>query len=94
MIYGIIIKHIRNNRGMSQRQLAKKLGVEQSYISVVENGKMQPSRDFIENFCYETEVPIMALMFFSTTDNDVPENNKKNLEYLNPTLKTIFEKFL
>ncbi len=37
------MKNIRENKGISQRQLAKKLNISQGYISSIENGKKSPT---------------------------------------------------
>lgn len=42
------IKQLRESRGWSQRQLARKMGVDQSYVSQIENGSMpRPSFELI-----------------------------------------------
>ena len=42
------IKKARNNKGMTQKQLAKKLGVSESYINEVEAGRKVVEEKFIE----------------------------------------------
>ncbi|HBJ2622355.1 UNVERIFIED_ORG: transcriptional regulator [Clostridium botulinum] len=39
----INLKEIREIRGISQRQLAKKLSISQGYISSIESGKKSPT---------------------------------------------------
>lgn len=38
------LKEIRKRRGLTQRELAEKVGVSESYICQVENGKMMSIR--------------------------------------------------
>ena len=42
------IKQGRNTKGMTQKQLAKKLGVSENYINDVENGRKVVEEKFIE----------------------------------------------
>lgn len=41
--YGELLRSDRKNSGLSQRELAKKVGVDFTYISKIENGKLEPS---------------------------------------------------
>ena len=41
------IKKMRRNRGLSQKQLAELIGVEQQHVSRWENGKHRPSIDIL-----------------------------------------------
>ena len=41
------IKKMRINRGLSQKQLAELIGVEQQHVSRWENGKHRPSVDVL-----------------------------------------------
>ena len=39
---GMVIKRIREERGLSMRMLGEKIGVSDSYISQIENGRANP----------------------------------------------------
>ena len=41
----LIIKQLRNDKKMSQQELADKTGINRSYISAIENGVMLPTPD-------------------------------------------------
>lgn len=45
MNFGDKIKLLRNEKGLTQPKLADKIGIEQSYLSKLENGKSFPSAD-------------------------------------------------
>ena len=48
---GKIIKNIRKEKGLRQKDIAHAMTVGQSYISQVENGKTVPTPMFIKLFC-------------------------------------------
>lgn len=43
---GVVIRHAREQRGMTQGELAKKIGVKQQTIEKIENGKIKNSKHF------------------------------------------------
>lgn len=45
------LKELRKQRGLSQYDLAKKLGVSKSTISMIEVGSRQPSIEMMEMLC-------------------------------------------
>jgi transcriptional regulator with XRE-family HTH domain len=93
MTYGKTIKKIRKKRGINQKQLAINAGIEQSYLSMVENGAQQPSRGFLEAVCYELDVPLFIISYASTTKNDVSEAVWDNMQKDKQALSDIFEKY-
>ena len=50
--FGEILRELRRSRGVSQRELAEKVGVDFSYISKVENDRLPPpAADTIVRIC-------------------------------------------
>jgi len=55
--FGAKLRSLRRAAGVSQRELAEKVGVDFSYISKVENDRLPPpAADTIEKICQELEV--------------------------------------
>lgn len=52
---GSVLKKIRENAGLSQRQMAKSLGIAYSTLNKYENGKRQPSAQFLIKLCEKFE---------------------------------------
>ena len=48
MLLGKNIRIYRNNLGISQAQLAEKVGMAANYLGLIENGKKYPSADMVE----------------------------------------------
>ena len=51
MKFGDVFKIERENKGLSQNELAEKIGMSKSVISMYENGKRFPSFDALEVIC-------------------------------------------
>jgi HTH-type transcriptional regulator, competence development regulator len=61
--FGNILKELRRNKGISQRELADKIGVDFSYISKVENDRLPPpAGDTIVKICKELNIPTEILL--------------------------------
>jgi transcriptional regulator with XRE-family HTH domain len=61
--FGGKLKEIRRLKGISQRELANKVGVDFSYISKVENDRLPPpSSETIEKICEALGVPLEDLL--------------------------------
>ena len=62
MTLGEQLKGLRNERGMSQPELAAAAGIEQSYLSKLENDKSLPSNDIFRNLLQALEVSLGQFM--------------------------------
>lgn len=57
MTFGQALKQLRRSKGLSQRELADRVGVDFSYISKIENDRMPPpAADTIERICEVLDV--------------------------------------
>lgn len=59
--FGERLRALREGRGISQMALAAKVGVEQPYISLVENGKQEPCLRNIDSLATGLGVPLSEL---------------------------------
>lgn len=64
------IKLLRINAGIKQGQLADRLGVSANYISLLENGKKEPSLQFMKKLSNTLKVPLD--LFFLPAGDDTP----------------------
>ena len=75
MKLGTLIKSLRINAGLSQKELSEKLKISTNYLCLVENGKRTPSGELIDRIAGVFEISRDAIDFLST---DVPtELDKK-----------------
>jgi transcriptional regulator with XRE-family HTH domain len=59
--FGQRIRQLREAKGLSQIALSEKVGVEQPYVSLVENGKQEPCLRNIELLAIGLDVPLGKL---------------------------------
>lgn len=57
MIFGDRVKQAREFRGLTQKQLAKRLNINQSAIAQIETGRTQPGDDVLEGIVLQTGFP-------------------------------------
>lgn len=60
--FGEKVRSLRKRQGLSQSDLGEELGVAQSFVARVENGRQKPSVDLILKFSYFFQVPADLLM--------------------------------
>lgn len=64
--FGQILKEIRRETGISQRELAERVGVDFSYISKIENDRLPPpSADTIVKICEVLNISNETLLAYS-----------------------------
>lgn len=60
--FGEKVRTLRKWQGLSQSELGAELGVAQSFVARVENGRQKPSVDLILKFSYFFQVSADLLM--------------------------------
>ena len=58
----IVIKHYRNQAGLSQQQLADSVGVSKGFISALEAGRSVPNLDMLVQIAEALNVPAGTLV--------------------------------
>lgn len=91
-ITGKKIKDLRQKNGFSQQSIAYFLGVDQSLISKVENGKRALSVDMIEKICnlfgiehsdFEHETEVVPPVSRAFTVNELSVNDMETISVIN-----------
>jgi transcriptional regulator with XRE-family HTH domain len=60
---GSMLRRLREVNGLTQVELAKKVGVTQSYIAQLESGrKISPSLEMLKKLAKALDVPVATLM--------------------------------
>ena len=82
MKYGKAIRICRAARGLSQKDLAKKVGLDSSHISLIEAEKRSPSLQTIERIAKSLSVPLHLLTLLASEQKDVRTGSLVNMKEL------------
>lgn len=66
--YRTLIKEKRKEKGISQNQLAKQLGISQPYMNQIESGARNPTLPLLIKICETLDIP----MFRAPEENKTP----------------------
>ena len=83
---GDAIKNLRKNKGLSQKELAKKCGLSANALCSIEKNESFPSRESIDKICKALGIPTSYLLFFAVTDEDVPVEKRTAFNALKAVL--------
>ncbi len=79
-----LIKVLRLAAGMKQSQLASRAGMSQNYLSMIENGRRQPSTKILERLSSALNAPLPFLvMYRSGSPENLGAEEKELFEKLN-----------
>ena len=82
MKYGKAIRICRAARGLSQKDLATKVGLDSSHISLIEAEKRSPSLETIERIAKSLNVPLHLLTLLASEQKDVKTGSLANIKEL------------
>jgi transcriptional regulator with XRE-family HTH domain len=71
MNYGKAIKIVRAAHGLTQRDLAERLSVGPSQLSLIEAGKRKPSLDVLDEIASALQVPPHLLTVLASEPSDI-----------------------
>ena len=61
------IKYFRKNKGLTQKEFANKLGYSDAFLSDIERGKVEPSREFLKKMKVIFDIPSDYILYGSGT---------------------------
>ncbi|MBC7391524.1 MAG: helix-turn-helix transcriptional regulator [Opitutaceae bacterium] len=89
MEIGTSIKTIRKRKGISQKELADQCGISTNALCQIELNNTLPQKSTIKIICEKLGVPISYILYFSLTEEDVPEGKRKMFNSLNNLMKDV-----
>lgn len=93
MDLGTALKTLRKELNVSRTELKKRSGLSTTALYNIENNLSFPSKDTIDKICSSLNVPVAYLMFYSITEDDIPEEKRTSFHYLQePMKKFLLEK--
>ncbi|MBP1631560.1 MAG: 3 family transcriptional regulator protein [Bacteroidetes bacterium] len=89
MDIGIAIKTLRKRKKISQKDLAKECNLSVNALCNIENNISFPQKSTISRICEVLNIPTSYLLFFSISDDDIPNDKKAVFDSLNSTIKNL-----
>lgn len=77
MDLGNAIKSLRKEMKISRKELAARCRISVTALYNIENNLSFPSKDTIHGICSALGIPVSYLMFYSLTEEDVPEDKRE-----------------
>ena len=87
MDLGNAIQTLRKEQKVSRKDLAERCNLSVTALYNIENNLSFPSKDTIDRICSSLSIPVSYLMFFSITEDDIPEDKRSSFHYLQEPLK-------
>lgn len=92
MDIGQTIFRVRKEKGIKQKDLARRAGISPTYLSQIENGQRSPTLVTLEKISAEINIPLSILSFLSLDINSIPEGKKFAYNQIKPLLDGLVEK--
>lgn len=93
MNLGNAIMMLRKEQKISRVKLAERSNLSITALYNIENNLSFPSKETIDKLCASLEIPVSYLMFYSITEEDVPEEKRESFRFLQePMKKFLMEK--
>jgi transcriptional regulator with XRE-family HTH domain len=89
-IIGLNLKRLREQKGLSLRDIAKKIDITPSFLSQIENGKTNPSVATLKNIADALNTTIASLMGEEVQQGDgylIREADRKSIDDLGQGIK-------
>jgi transcriptional regulator with XRE-family HTH domain len=89
MDIGNAIRDLRQDKGLNQMDFALKCGLSQSYLSLIEKGKKEPTLSLLKKISSTLSIPMPVLVFLSLDKDDVSESKRDAYKMFEPTIKSL-----
>jgi len=89
MDIGNAVKTLRKVKGITQRELAQKCDISVNALCQIEKNVTFPHKNTIQKLCDVLQIPTSYLLFFSISEEDIPEEKRGLFKSLTPTIKAI-----
>lgn len=94
MSIGEVIKVLMKKKGITQVELAGRIGKSRTAISQILNGGYNPNPDTLDKISKVLEVPVPMIHFMAISEDDIPEEKRAIYKMLQPSMeKYLFEIF-
>lgn len=91
MQLGSAVKELRRRAELRQEELARNVGITQSYLSQIENDRKDPNLSTLRRIAQELRVSVPILFFLSMDEEDIRPDRKEAFGRIFPKFKTLIE---
>lgn len=86
------IQKIRKEKGLTQGELAKKIGITQTSLSQIETGTKNPKMGTLEKISEFFDLPVAILFWFALEEEDVAKKKKASFRVFKPVIDSMIKK--
>ena len=90
---GPTIKKLRKERHLTQTDVAKLIGISQTYLSLVEASKANPSIGVLDKIGQAIHYPWEVILFLSMKVEDVPWKKREAFRQYYPSISKMIKEF-
>ena len=83
------LKLLRTFHQLSQVELAKRLGISNSYLSEIESGNKNPGLDLLEKYALIFNIPVSSILLFSEKLNGDRASDKIRVKAADKILRIL-----
>ena len=94
MKFGSTIKQLRKRQGINQQLLADRLGVTQTYLSLLESDQKTPSINLINSLSKELKIPASILAYLTLERKEISKSKYDAFEKINPLIEDLIQQIL
>ncbi len=87
MLVGSALKEVRKSKNMKQKHLAEACHMSQTYLSQIENNKVNPNVSVLEKLSKQLDTPLPVLMFLSLDEDDIADEKRELFRNISPAVK-------
>ena len=89
MKLGKAIKRLREEKDIKQGKLAKAVGIGSSWMSQIESGHKQPSKELTDKICDELGIDLKTLAIYCMKKKHVEKQKKELYDLLKPKVDAL-----
>ena len=89
MEIGRALKVCRSAKGLSLEVLAERAGLSQSYLSMIESGKREPTLTSIEKVAVALDIPTPIVLFLAADKEDLRGLDKETAQRLSEAVLSV-----
>lgn len=94
MKIGQAINILRRKRRDTQKEYAQRIGITQTYLSLIESGKRIPNMSVIQKIADLHEISLPLLFWFSVEESDCKPDKLEHFRLLKPLIDRLIESII